>query len=167
MNNLDYTNRLNKLTVKRNYKITDYMHKASRFIIDYAIKLNCNTIVVGNNKSWKQENNMSKVNNQNFISIPHKMLIDMLSYKAENVGLNIVVTEESYTSGTSFLDDELPTKNNYNKCRRIKRGLFKSSKRLINADVNAACQIMKKVFTEAFTLGDRGWVEQPIRVNIV
>lgn len=169
MNNLDYTSRLNKLTVKRNSKITDYMHKASRFIIDYAIKLNCNTIVVGNNKSWKQESNMSKVNNQNFISIPHKMLIDMLSYKAENVGLNIIITEESYTSGTSFLDNEEPTKENYNKARRIKRGLFKSNfGKLINADVNGAYQILKKVFLNVFNNTDRieGVGLHPVRVSL-
>ena len=66
------------------------------------------------------------------------------------------ITEESYTSRTSFLDNELPIKQNYNKSRKIYRGLFKSNKgRLINNDVNGSLQIMKKVFSNAFAMGQR------------
>ena len=93
---------------------------------------------------------MSKKVNQSFVGIPHQDLIDKITYKAENIGLNVIVTEESYTSGTSFLDNELPIKENYKKERRIFRGLFKTNKgRLINADVNGSPQIMKKVFSNA------------------
>ena len=151
VNNLDYTNRMNRLTIKRNNMISDLIHKASKSIIEYALSCGANTIIIGNNKDWKRNSSMSKKVNQSFIGIPHQDLIDKITYKAENIGLNVIVTEESYTSGTSFLDNELPIKENYKKERRIFRGLFKTNKgRLINADVNGSLQIMKKVFSNAF-----------------
>lgn len=167
MNNLDYTNRMNKLTIKRNNMITDLIHKASKSIINYALSCGSNTIVIGNNKDWKRNSSMSKKVNQSFIGIPHQMLINQIKYKAENVGLNVVVTEESYTSGTSFLDNEVPIKENYNKSRRIYRGLFKSNLgKLINADVNGSLQIIKKVFPNAFSYGIEDCGYNPIRVGL-
>lgn len=168
MNNVDYTNKMNKLTVKRNNKISDYMHKASRFIVDYAVKNNISVIVIGNNKNWKQESCLSKRVNQNFVQIPYLQLINQIQYKAEDFSINVVLTEESYTSGTSFLDNELPVKENYNKNRRIYRGLFRSNKGIfINADVNGSYQIMKKVFPKEFSDGIEGIVLCPVRVNVI
>ena len=168
VNNKDYTNRLARLTEKRNLKVNDYLHKASRRIIDYAIENNYNTVVVGNNKSWKQKTPLSKVVNQSFIGLPHAKLIALLQYKAQDVGVNVVLTEESYTSGTSFLDDELPVKANYDKKRRVSRGLFISNKGIkINADVNGAYQILRKVFPKVKSDGIEGVALHPVKVNIV
>lgn len=167
LNNLDYTNRMNKLTIKRNNKIDNLIHKASRSIVDYASSCDANTIIIGNNKDWKRESSMSKVVNQTFIGIPHQTLINQVIYKAQNLGINVILTEESYTSGTSFLDSEAPTKENYNKSRRIFRGLFKSNKgKLINADVNASYQIMRKVFPNVFDYGIEDLGLNPIRVGL-
>jgi len=147
MNNLDYTNKMNKLTIKRNNIIKDLMHKASKSIINYALSCGANTIIIGKNKNWKQKSKMSKKINQKFIQIPMAILIEMVQYKAGNIGLNVILIEESYTSGTSFLDNELPIKEKYNKDRRIYRGLFISNiGKRINADINGALQIMRKVF---------------------
>ena len=168
VNNKDYTNRLARLTEKRNLKVNDYLHKASRRIIDYAIENNYNTVVVGNNKNWKQNSPLSKVVNQSFIGLPHAKLIALLQYKAQDVGVNVVLTEESYTSGTSFLDDELPVKANYDKKRRVSRGLFISNKGIkINADVNGAYQILRKVFPKVKSDGVEGVALHPVKVNIV
>ena len=167
MNNKDYTNRMDSLTRKRNHKIDDYMHKASKFLIDYTLENNFNTIVIGNNKEWKQKSSMSKKVNQSFVGIPHMKFIQMVQYKAQNVGLNVILTEESYTSGTSFLDNETPIKENYNKARRIHRGLFVSNQGIkINADVNGAYQIMRKVFPKVNSDGIEGVALHPIRVSL-
>ena len=167
MNDVDYTNRMSRLTVKRNNKINDYMHKASKFVIDYAVSNDIHTIIIGNNKNWKQNSSMSKNVNQSFVGIPHQRFIEMIVYKAETAGIRVILTEESYTSGTSFLDNELPIKENYNKTRRIHRGLFVSNKGIrINADVNGSLQIMKKVFPNAFVDGIEGVVFRSIRVNV-
>ena len=167
MNGLDYTNRISKITNKRNNKVDDFIHKASRYIVDYCRDNKINTIIIGNNKNWKQNSKMSKVVNQNFISIPYYKFIEKVKYKAEEIGINIIITEESYTSGTSFLDNELPIKENYNKNRRIHRGLFISNNNVrINADVNGAYQIMKKVFPKAFSNGIEGVGLHPFKVDL-
>ena len=125
------------------------MHKASRKIIDLALQNGIGTIVVGNNRGWKQEVEMGKRNNQTFVGIPYLTFIRQITYKAGLVGITVKVVEESYTSGTSYLDGELPTKVNYKKSRRLTRGQFKSnSGEYINADVNGAYQIIKKVDTK-------------------
>jgi len=146
----DWSNRLDKLNQKRFNRIKNFMHNASRYIIDYCMENSIDTIVVGLNKEWKQESKMSKKTNQKFINIPYDMFIGQLEYKCQDNNINLIVTEESYTSGTSFLDNEIPEKVNYNKLRRVHRGLFKSKNGiLINADVNGSYQIMKKVFPKA------------------
>lgn len=166
MNNIDYTNKMNRLTYKRNNKVEDYIHKASRLVIDYAVENNITRIIVGNNKDWKRESKMSKKVNQSFVGIPHQNFINKLIYKAQDSGLEVILTEESYTSGTSFLDNELPIKEYYNKSRRKYRGLFISNKGTkINADVNGSYQIMKKVFPKAFGNGIEGVGLHPIVVN--
>ena len=168
MNNNFYTNRLYRLTQKRNFKIEDSLHKISKFIVATALSNNIHTIVIGNNKNWKQSISLGKRTNQSFVNIPHRKLIEKIIYKARNAGINVILTEESYTSGTSFLDGELPTKEFYNKDRRIHRGLFVSNQGIrINADVNAAYQIMKKVFPNAFADGIEDVVLHPVRVNII
>lgn len=147
----DWSRKLDILTQKRYQRIKNYMHNTSAYIMRWCLKNNINTLVAGKNKEWKQKSTMSKASNQKFIQIPYEMLLGQLKYKCENVGINYVEVDESYTSGTSFLDHECPEKSNYDKSRRVVRGLFKSnSGLLINSDVNGSLQIMKKVFPNAF-----------------
>jgi len=163
-----WSNKLKNFTDKRNNKIDDYIHKASKKIVDWCALNKIDTVVVGRNKNWKQESIMSKKVNQNFVGIPHYKFIQKLAYKCENVGIKLIETEESYTSGTSFLDGEQPNKDNYNKGRRIYRGLFKSNTgKLINADLNGSYQIMKKVFPDVFVNGIEGAGSHPIRLNVI
>lgn len=170
MNDKHSTNRLDRITNKRNNMIDDLMHKASKKVIDLALENDISVIVIGNNKDWKRESNMSKVVNQSFVGIPHQKFIEMVQYKSENVGIKVCLTEESYTSGTSFLDEELPIKCNYDRARRVHRGLFVSNKGIqINADVNGAYQIIKKVFPDVFMNrmdGIEGVVLHPFKVAI-
>lgn len=168
VNKLDYTNRMRTLTFKRNNKVEDYIHKASRFVVDYCRNNEINIIIIGNNKNWKQNSNMNKKVNQNFISIPYCSFINKVQYKAEEFGIQVIITEEGYTSGTSFLDDELPIKENYNKSRRKYRGLFISNKGIkINADINGSYQIIKKVFPKAFADGIEGVGLHPFKVDLL
>lgn len=147
--NKDWSNKIDKLNQKRFNRVKNFMHNTSRYIIDYCKENSIDTIVIGINREWKQESKMSKKVNQNFISIPYDMLINQLKYKCQDNSIKLIETEESYTSGTSFIDKEEPINDNYNKSRRVHRGLFKSNAgRLINSDVNGSYQIMKKVFSE-------------------
>ena len=143
-NGRDLTRRIERLTRKRNRKVRDYLHKASRKIVDMAVTSGTGLIVIGENIGWKQKVNMGNRTNQNFVSIPYKMLTDMIIYKAGLKGITVKVVQESYTSGTSYLDGEYPEKASYDKTRRVRRGLFRSSCGIcINADINAAYQMIK------------------------
>lgn len=135
------SHKLETLYRKRNNRFNTYMHKASKEIIDYCLEHNVSQIIIGHNKLQKQESKL-----KNFVAIPTFRLIELIKYKAEYQGIEVVETEESYTSITSYLDKEEPIKDNANKARRQHRGLFVSNKgKKINADVNSAYQIMKKV----------------------
>ena len=166
-NGLYYSSRMNGLTLKRNRRVDDAMHKASKYIIDLAVENDINTIVIGNNRDWKRESPLSRKINQTFIGLPHQRMIDMVSYKAEDVGVCIEITEESFTSGTSFMDNEMPVREHYNKSRRVHRGLFISNDGYkVNADINAGLQMIKKVFPNAFSNGIEGIGLCPVVVNV-
>lgn len=165
VNNAHYSHKLENISFKRYRRIKNFMHNSSSYIIKYCIENDIDTIVAGLNKKWKQESKMNDVNNQKFIQIPYDMFIKQLEYKCIDNKIKFVITEESYTSGTSFIDNELPIKDNYNKKRRIKRGMFKSDNgRLINSDVNGSYQILRKVFPE-FQYGIEVYLT-PVLVNV-
>lgn len=141
--------KIQKLNFKRNNKINDYLHKSSHYIVNHLVSNNIANLVIGLNKEWKQETNIGKVNNQNFVQIPHSKLIEMLKYKCQLEGINVIVREESYTSKCSFIDNESICKHENYLGKRIKRGLFVSKeKRIFNADLNGALNILKKEVPE-------------------
>ena len=175
------SNHLIKLTLKRNQKLFDFIHKATKSIIDYTLNCGANTIVIGKNKNWKRSIHLGKRINQNFIGIPHNRMIEILKYKANLKGITVITTNESYTSQTSFLDGEKPCRENGNyhrklkrlspSNRRIHRGLFRSNDGvLINADVNGAYQLIRKVFSDVkfskFNQEIRGLVLSPSKLTI-
>jgi len=159
--------RLSKLTNKRNEKINDYMHKASRILVNQLSKSQTNKLIIGKNVGQKQDSNMGKKNNQNFISIPLFKFLNMVAYKASLEGIEVIWQEESYTSKASFLSgDYIPTygeeKKDKEKCEfsgyRTSRGLYKirGEKKYINADLNGALNILKKAVPNAFADGIEG-----------
>ena len=137
--------RVDRLHFKRNNKVNDYMHKASRYIVNQLVSQDIDTLVVGYNKKWKQDIKLSKVSNQKFVGIPFLKFVRMLEYKCELVGIKLVIQEESYTSKCSFIDNEEIKKHKDYKGRRLKRGLYRTLKGVIvNADVNGSYNILKK-----------------------
>jgi putative transposase len=158
--------RIQALTHKRNQKVKNYLHHSSRFVINQLVSNQISVLVVGKNNQWKQEITLGSRNNQNFVQIPHATFIDQLKYKAQLVGIRVVLQEESYTSKCSFLDGEAIQKHADYQGKRIKRGLFRSKNgTLLNADVNGSANILKKAFPTAFKgYGIEGVVVHPIRV---
>jgi len=128
--------------------------------------------VIGHNQGWKQEVNLGKVNNQKFVSIPHSILIEQIKYKCEAAGIEVVIREEAYTSKASALDnDPMPKAPNQGQensfsGRRVKRGLYKSKSGLINADVNAAMNILRKETGDVFGPASRGVVFSPTVITL-
>lgn len=164
--------RLEHITTKRMRRIDHYLHTASRRIIELLVAEGIGTLCIGKNPLWKQEANMGRRNNQNFVSVPHARFIEMLTYKAGLVGICVMVTEESYTSKASFLDaDPLPvdgsTETPAFRGRRVTRGLYRAADgRHINADANGSYNVIRKVAPEAFAQGSRGCVVHPIRLAV-
>lgn len=137
--------RKDSIFLKRKNKISSYLHKVSRHIVNFLVSNDIDTLVIGKNTGWKQNINIGKKNNQNFVSIPFNIFIEQIVYKSRLHGIEVVMQEESYTSKCSFLDDEPIQKHGKYKGRRVKRGLFKTaSNTFINADVNASANILKK-----------------------
>ncbi|MCC3414680.1 MULTISPECIES: transposase, partial [unclassified Microcoleus] len=157
----------------RHQKVDNYLHHASRQIVNLLASQKIGTLVIGKNVQWKNEINLGKKTNQNFVSIPHARLIEMLKYKAELMGIKVIEQEESYTSKSNFLNlDPIPVYGNIGaqdakfSGKRIKRGLYKTSDgRLINADVNGSYNILRKAIPNAFGDGIESCVAQPRRVN--
>lgn len=140
---------LDRLWLKRNNKISYEIHKVTKYLANYFDERDVSKVIIGNNSGWKNGINLGKRNNQNFVNIPYTKFINQLTYKCELLGITVIVREESYTSKASFLDyDEIP---NYRdevipkfSGKRIKRGLYRSTFRKINADVNGAYNTMVK-----------------------
>ena len=174
------TKQMEQITTTRNRQVNHYLHAASKRIIDFLIKEGVGTIIVGKNPLWKQEAGMGKRNNQNFVQIPHARFIDMLTYKASLVGIQVEVQEESYTSKASFLDlDPIPTykpddeeEHSFSGKRigRRKRLYRTKDGQIICADVNGSYNILRKRKPDAFAhvdaKGIAAYVVQPLRLAI-
>jgi IS605 OrfB family transposase len=144
---------IKQLNSKRDRRIDNYLHTVSRRVIDWCQLNDIAQLIIGKNQGWKQKLNIGKKNNQEFTKIPHAKLINLLTYKAQLAGIEVVLTEESYTSKASSLDgDNLPSfkiKADIKPVfsgKRIKRGLYKTSTgKTINADINGSLNIARKV----------------------
>lgn len=170
-----YTNRQLKNVTKRNNSIKDYLSKAARIIINYCLENNIGHIVCGYNETFKNKPNLGKKNNQAFTAIPFGTLREKIEYLCKLYGISYTKQEESYTSKASFFDkDNIPVYNDDNpkkyvfSGKRVKRGLYKTKDgKLINADVNAALNILSKSKVVDLTvLYNRGELDTPIRIRI-
>jgi len=162
INKSSWSNKLSQLTMKRDNKINDYLHRASRFIVNCCIAYDIDTVVIGKNNEWKQEFK----NQRNFVQIPLEKLIYQLQYKLREIGIKVIMTEESYTSKASFIDNDEMKKDIKFSGKRVKRGLYQTNKGvLINADVNGASNIMRKVFPNIFD-GIKGVGLHPVIINM-
>lgn len=162
-----HSKNLNKLTTKRNNKINDYVHKSTKILARELKRSNVSKVVIGKNDGWKDEINIGRKNNQNFVSLPHAKAINTLKYKLELLGIEVILREESYTSKCSLIDMESIKKQDEYLGKRIKRGLFRSKdKTLINADTNGAGNILRKEFPNAFRHGIEGLVVDPRLLNL-
>ena len=170
-----YTNKLYKILTKRNNRVSDILHKSCKYIVNYCIDNNIDTVVCGMNKDFQRYSNLGKVNNQKFTQIPFGKLRDILNYLCELNGINFIEQEESYTSKASFWDrDEIPvfsseSKVNYDfSGKRVHRGLYRSKNgMLLNADLNGSLNILRKSNVVSLkALYSRGVLNPPLRIRV-
>lgn len=164
------TKLIKSLRLKRERYIHDIFHQYSKYIIKYCIENNIGTIVVGQNKGWKENTKKNKGADGNrkfgknqtreFHYIPYYKFEFILEYKAKLENIKFERIEESYTSQVDHLSEESiefhPSshiegmgRNLYIKKNGVEqkiRGLYKSKYQyvIINADVNGAMGIMRK-----------------------
>lgn len=173
--NAKKTTAVKRLYAKRGRIYLDFYHKASRAIIDYLVQNNVSTLIVGFSRIWRKDTEFYKKPEQGFEEISFRRFMDLLKYKCYEQGIHVIIQEESYSSGTSFLDRDYVEKIFYKESRRISRGAFRHSnpdpmlKPIINADVNAAYQILSKASGNKL-LYNPDYITQksltPIMVNI-
>ncbi|ETR69199.1 MAG: hypothetical protein OMM_09810, partial [Candidatus Magnetoglobus multicellularis str. Araruama] len=114
---------------------------------------------------WKQEIEIGKRNNQNFVQIPFNKLIEQVEYKSEEEGITVKSQEESHTSKVDHFANETIEHHDKYLGKRIKRGLFKSSTgKIINADINGSIGILKKAVPNAFADGIEALGLTPLKV---
>ena len=135
----------------------DLVSKTAVRIMEYLKENKIDTLIVGHNKNQKQNINIGTRNNQKFCSMPVDQLRRQLEYRCQREGILYLETEESYTSKSSFLDgdilpvygDEIPRVFSG---RRTSRGQYVSKDgKTVNADLNGAANIGRKLFPELFT----------------
>ncbi len=168
------SHRLDAITDKRNRRIKHQLHLASKAIIGLLVAEGIGTLIIGKNAFWKQEVQMGKRNNQAFVQIPHTRFIAMLRYKAEFVGITVIITEESYTSKASFFDrDAMPVYDPGDQAehifsgRRDGRWYRVKGRYPIHSDVNGSYNIGRKVFPTAFDgLGIEASAVRPRRLAV-
>ncbi|XWK91748.1 MAG: IS200/IS605 family accessory protein TnpB-related protein (plasmid) [Phormidium sp.] len=146
---------LDRIQRKRNNQMRDAINKAARFIINQCLNDRMGNLVIGWNELQKNRSDMGKRNNQNFVAIPTGRLIKRLKQLCPEYGIVLTITEEANTSKASFLDDDSLPKHGEKPATwkasgtRIKRGLYRTKLGyLVNADANAAANIIKKVATQ-------------------
>lgn len=145
-------NKMKRLEGKYERKSNNYTHKLSRRIVNWCVQYGIGKLVIGYNPEWKQQVELGKRTNQNFMLIPYLKIIHQVRYKAEEEGVAVELVEESYTSKCSFLDNEPMAHQQHYVGRRVKRGLFRSAQGiLINADVNGGYNIIRKSEPNVFT----------------
>ena len=164
------TKKFIKLSEKRKHVINNYFNQTVNKVVKYCLTNEIGNIVIGDFKGIKQEINHGDKNNQNFVSIPYGILKRKLEAKCNYYGITYILQEESYTSKCSSLDLEKINKHETYLGKRLKRGLFSTKdKVMVNADVNGACNIIRKYKGKSdrdLSLTDvSGVVNHPVRIN--
>ena len=146
------SNRIRRLNKSHYNKTTDFYNKAASYIVKYCVSNDIGTVVVGKNDGWKQRTSMGSINNQNFCFIAHALFIKKLEFIATRYGIEVLETEESYTSKADLMSLDDMKNGTLFHGERIMRGLYRNGTgNVINADINGAGNIIRKVFTDAFT----------------
>ena len=168
------TKRIYRITEKRNNQVKDAIRKAARYIVDYCILNDIGTIIVGYNKDFKRSVNIGRANNQTFTNIPFGDLRSTIKNLCERYEIQYIEQEESYTSKSSFLDNDVlpeynpeqPYKGKFSG-KRIYRGLYQSANGTkINADVNGAANILRKANRFDSSILCQGFLANPQRIRL-
>lgn len=134
---------LQKLYRKKNNCIKDYLHKMTRYITDYCVKYEIHTVVIGDIRGIRKENDLGSRINQKLHSLPYERIYMQLEYKLKMKGIRLVRQEERYSSQCPPQSQEV-SRIYAEKKNRKKRGIYAVDAVIYNADAIGAYNILRK-----------------------
>ena len=163
------TTRQSRLIRKRENRMREFLNVTTKRLVDHCLENGIGNIVIGELKDMKQHINLGRKTNQKIVQMPFKKFKDKLQAKCQLAGIKFTEIDEAYTSQVDALAFDHIQKPWYGKKRRVKRGLYKSiTGVLLNADINGALNIMRKVVSDSHVKGiiDSGLVNRPGRIRL-
>ena len=158
------------LNLNRRNRLLNHLHKITKYLTQFCVAHKIGKIVCGYNEKWKESIALGKKLNQKFVSIPFYKLINLLKYKCKMIGIEFITIDESYTSKCSSLDLEPLNKHETYLGTRIFRGLFKTTSKVLNADINGAINILRKYLKDNNFIIDlihSKHIFTPYRLNVI
>lgn len=132
---------------KKQNVINDYLHKITRYVVNYCEENEIHTVVIGDITNIRKGNDFGKKTNQKLHALPYKKIYDLLNYKLQLEGIRLIKQKESYSSQTSPFC-KVVNQQNGRKSNRVKRGLYQDGSYYWNADCVGAFNILRLYFQE-------------------
>ena len=137
----------------RDRKLNTWMHQITRRLADLLHETGHKVVYIGKDAVDKNGINLGRKINEQYVCIPHRKLVNMLTYKCEELGIQVVEIDERYTSKASPISDDVVAvqakKVNGEEVKfsgkRVSRGLYKDLvlNKVFNADLVGAMNILK------------------------
>ena len=134
---------IRRLHNRKNNTVKDYLHKTTRYLVNYCKEQELSKVVIGDIKNIRKNRNLGAVTNQKLHGLPYEKIYGMLEYKFAMEGIELIRWNEAYTSQCSPYAPEVSKKYAEKKNRR-RRGLYKEGETIFNADAVGAYNILKK-----------------------
>lgn len=135
------TKRVLELYRKKKNKVSDFIHKATKYIADYCQAEGITKVVIGDIKGIRKENHLGRMNQQ-LHSFPYEKIMQKLDYKLKRYGIRMIRQKESYSSQCSPKSEKV-RKLYAKKANRKYRGLYVDGKDIYNADCVGAYNILR------------------------
>jgi putative transposase len=137
----------------RDRKLNTWMHQITRKVADLLYETWHKVVYIGKDAIDKNGINLGSKVNEQYVGMPHRKLVDMLKYKCEELGIEVIEVDEKYTSKASPVSDDVAgiqtKKVNGEEVqfsgKRVSRGLYKDFvlNKVFNADLVGAMNILK------------------------
>jgi len=152
---------ISRMHQKKQRQVNQILHSVSKALVEDAKRNRVGTIVVGDLKNIRKDNGEAKDfgrNNQKLHAWGFRKLLTQVRYKAALSGIRVVEVSERNTSKKCSVCGVV------RKANRKHRGLYVCSKcgAVLNADVNAAVNLLRKYLHQAKAQGSIGCVTQPL-----
>lgn len=132
-----------KVQRKKNNSIRDYLHKMTRYVVEYCKEQEIHTVVIGDITGIRKGKNLGRQTNQKLHGLPYGRIYTQLEYKLAMNGIRMIRQEESYSSQCSPYSEKV-SKEYAEGRNRCMRGLYKEEECIYQADAVGAYNILRK-----------------------